>query len=218
MIGVLLLSAAIGAAPPVLPEYEVGDAFVFSDGRVERVRQVRADRVVWSGLGRSTYERSRNPVVPILAWNVAGVAGHRQIGEAADALWPLRPGKSVRFRAVTQVDRKGARRRSVAFWKCGVGAPGTVTVPAGRFEAWPIQCERYSAATMRLVERVQWDWSPELSHYVRRRVTLYFDGSTSEIRLAAALAGDAATKARLRALSAQARGASAARLQGTGQH
>jgi hypothetical protein len=58
---------------------------------------------------------------------------------------------------------------------------------------------------MRLVERVQWDWAPELGHYVRRRVTLYADGTTTEIRLAAALSGDGATTRRLRALAAKAR-------------
>ncbi|HEX8258022.1 MAG TPA: hypothetical protein VF589_10340 [Allosphingosinicella sp.] len=200
MIALLL---AAGAAQ--LPSYEPGDAFVFNDGRVERVRGVSGERVTWSGIGRTTYERSANPIVPILAWKVAGVGGRRDVGEAARRLWPLAPGKTARFPAVTIVDGKGGARRSAAFWKCGVGRPAPVAVPAGTFEAWPIQCERYSASTMRLVERVQWDWAPELGHYVRRRVTLYADGTTTEIRLAAALSGDGATTRRLRALAAKAR-------------
>ena len=200
----ILLALAAAAAAPELPSYEPGDAFVFSDGRVERVRAVAGDRVTWSGLGRNRYERSRNPVVPILAWKVAGVAGRREVGSAAARLWPLAPGKTVRFSAVTEVEGKDGRRSS-AFWKCGVGRPGSVTVPAGTFEAWPIQCERYSAGTMRLIERVQWDWAPELGHYVRRRTTLYADGTSSEIGLTAALLGDEASTARLRALSASAK-------------
>ena len=68
-----LLTAALGAAaapaaPVQPPDYEVGEAFVFSDGRVERVRRIEGDTVTWSGLGRSTYRRSINPMVPVLAW------------------------------------------------------------------------------------------------------------------------------------------------------
>ena len=42
MIGLLAATAAAAAAPAIatpadLPRYESGDAFVFSDGRVERV-------------------------------------------------------------------------------------------------------------------------------------------------------------------------------------
>lgn len=197
LLGLLQLAAASAQ----LPDYQVGDAFVFSDGRVEQVRRIEGDTVLWSGLGKNRYWRSRNPITPILAWKVAEAEGKRTVSAAADDLWPLAPGKSVRFRAVTEIRKGRKTRRSVAFWKCATGVAGTVTVPAGTFEAWPIQCDRYSSASMRLAERVSWDWSTELGHYVRRRVTRYSNGATSEIVLEAALPAEIATIQRLKALS-----------------
>lgn len=201
LLGFLQLAAA--SAP--LPDYQTGDAFVFSDGRVEQVRRVDGGNVLWSGRGRSRYWRSRNPIAPILAWKVAGVEGKRTISAGADDLWPLVPGKSVRFRAVTEIRKGQKTRRSVAFWKCAAGLPRVVTVPAGTFEAWPIQCDRYSSASMRLAERVSWNWSAELGHYVRRRVTRYSNGAMNEIVLEAALSAEIATMPRLKALSERAR-------------
>lgn len=202
LLGLLQLVGTVGVP---LPNYQTGDAFVFSDGRVEQVRRVDGDTVLWSGLGKSRYLRSRNPIAPVLAWTVAGVEGKRTISGAADDLWPLAPGKSVRFRSVTEIRKGKTTRRSAAFWKCAVGSPGTVTVPAGAFEAWPIQCDRYSSSSMRLAERVSWDWSAELGHYVRRRVIRYSNGATSEIVLEAALSAEIATMQRLKALSERAR-------------
>lgn len=206
MIVLLSLLHLATAGAPTLPDYRTGDAFVFSDGRVEQVRRVEGDRVAWSGLGGgSRYLRSRNPIVPILEWQAAGAHAKQTIGGDADDLWPLQPGKSVRFRSLTEI-RKGKRqRRYAAFWKCAVGAAGSVAVPAGVFEAWPIQCDRYSSASMRLIERICWDWSAEVGHYVRRRVTRYSDGATQEIVLEAALPADLATPQRLKALSQRAR-------------
>lgn len=200
MKGAALL-LALGAATPTDPSYEVGDAFVYSDGRVERVRRIEDGTVTWAGLAGSTYQRSVNPVVPVLSWRVAGVRGQRHVAGAADSLWPLHPGRSARFRVVTEISRDEKSRRSVAFWTCRTGKTGEITVPAGTFESVPVECDRYSPWSMRLVERVQWDWSPEIGHYVRRRTTHFFDAHSTEIALVAALPSDAASLPRLRALS-----------------
>lgn len=198
LLGLMHLAAA--GAP--LPDYQAGDAFVYSDGRVEQVHRVEGDTVLWSGLGRgSRYLRSRNPIVPILQWQAVGTQATQTIAGHADSLWPLVAGKSVRFRALAEIRKGKTKRRYTAFWKCMVGATGKVAVPAGVFDAWPIQCDRYSSTSMRLVERISWDWSAELGHYVRRRVTRYSTGATQEIVLEAALSAEIATPQRLKALS-----------------
>ncbi len=206
-MSVLLAAAAAAAtlAAAPLPAYAPGDAFVYSDGRVERVLSVAGDTIEWGGLGASHYRRNVNPVAPILAWRFNGGEGRRIVGRGAESLWPLLPGRSARFSVVSRIDRGGHVRRSVALWSCRVGRPGRVEVAAGAFDTLPIQCERYSPGTMRLAERVVWDWSPDLAHYVRRTVTLYANGSTSRIGLVAALSGETATLPRLAALSRQAR-------------
>jgi hypothetical protein len=58
---------------------------------------------------------------------------------------------------------------------------------------------------MRLIERLEWNYSPELRHYVRRSSVDYYRGTRSTILLTAALTGPAAHSRRLTALSRAAR-------------
>ncbi len=200
-------AAAVVAAPVALPDYEPGDAFVFSDGRVERVVGVKDGRMTWAGLAGASYERSRNFIVPVLQWRSGRASGRREVIGNPDALWPIGSGKSARFRVVTET-RANARAtptRSVSLWACKAGKPKTFAVRAGTYEAIPVKCDRYSPTTMRLIEQREWDYAPELGHYVRRVTVNYLTGTTRRVELVAALAGPAASKARLAALSRAAR-------------
>ena len=79
------------------------------------------------------------------------------------------------------------------------------TVKAGTYEAIPVKCDRYSPTTMRLIEQREWDYAPELGHYVRRVTVNYLRGTSRTVELVAALSGPAASKARLTALARAAR-------------
>lgn len=192
-------------APAHLPRYESGEAFVFSDGRVERVVKSSGDTVIWAGLSGPTYTRSRNFIVPVLAWRSGRGTGRREVHGNPDALWPMARQRSVRFRVVseTRTNPEAPLRRSIALWVCKSDKPRSFTVRAGTFDAIPVVCDRYSATTMRLIERREWDYAPELGHYIRRVSISYLRGSKREIELAAALSGPAASTARLSALSRQ---------------
>jgi hypothetical protein len=205
--GAVILAAAVAIAAAPLPVYERGDAFVYSDGRVERVRRLRGDQVIWSGLSSRRWTRDRNFVVPVLAWRIGDREGRRTVSPGAERLWPLARGKSARFRVVTETRTVGTSvwRKSISHWTCRVGASRTIEIKAGPFEAVPVTCDRYSAATMRLVEQDTWDYAPDLGHYVRRTVIDYRNATRSNIELVAALHGPAATRQRLRALSRQTR-------------
>ncbi|WP_285713239.1 hypothetical protein [Erythrobacter oryzae] len=206
-----LVAAAAAAAtalpsPIALPQYEGGDAFVFSDGRVERVVESRGDTVIWAGLSGPSYTRSRNFIVPVLAWRSGRGTGRREVHGNPDAIWPMARPRSVRFRVVseTRTSPEAALRRSVALWVCKSGKLRGFTVKAGSFEAVPVVCDRYSSTTMRLIERREWDYAPELGHYIRRVSINYLRGSKREVELVAALSGPAASPARLSALARQA--------------
>jgi hypothetical protein len=203
----ILASIALAAAPAALPRYRANDAYVFSDGRVERVVRVRGDRITWAGLTGSTYERSRNFVVPVLGWRAGkGVGKRRVVGEPAQ-LWPLDRPRSTRFRVVAET-RKGPRagwRRTVTLWTCKSQKPRQVTVSFGTYDTVPFSCDRYSATTMRLIERLEWDYAPALGHYVQRSAVDYFRGTRTTIKLVAALSGPAASRRRLAALAREAR-------------
>lgn len=211
MMGSVLIAAALGAATPAvampLPKYEVNDAFVYTDGRVERVRSVKGANVIWSGLNNQRYTRSRNFVVPVLKWRAGRGSGERKIVGNPDKLWPLDGSKRARFRAIAETKLKAHSRprRAMTFWTCGSDDMRASTVPAGTFDVIPVRCERYSATTMRLIERIEWEFAPELGHYVKRSDTDYLRGTKRNISLYAALRGPAAEKRRLAALSKAAR-------------
>ena len=203
----LLAAAAFTTAPVALPRYSPGDAFVFSDGRVERVIADNGARMTWAGLSGPSYQRSRNFVVPVLEWRRGRGSGTREIRGNPDELWPIGKPRSARFRVITETraNPQASVKRSVSLWVCKTSKPRMFTVSAGTFEAIPVLCDRYSPTTMRLIERREWDYAPEIGHYIRRASVNYLRGTSSSIELVATLSGPAASKARLTALSRSAR-------------
>lgn len=201
----IIAALALAAQSVTLPRYRAKDAFVFSDGRVERVINVRKDRVVWSGLSGPSYERSRNFVVPVEAWRSREGVGRRTIVGKPNVLWPVAKSRSVRFRVVTQTKTKAktAWRRSVTLWTCKSMRPRSVTLNFGKIDTIPFKCDRFSATNMRPLERLEWDYSPEIGHYVRRSSVDYLRGTRRTIDLVAQLSGPAASRSRLAALSRQ---------------
>lgn len=208
-----LLAAAALVAPVEMPRYQKGDAFIFSDGRVERVIADDGDRLVWAGLSGSSYRRSRNFVVPVLQWRSGRGTGRREVRGNPDALWPIGKSKSARFRVITETraNPQASAKRSVSLWECKSTKPRQFTVAAGTYDTIPVKCDRYSPTTMRLLEQREWDYAPELGHYVRRVTVNYLRGTTRTAELVAALSGPAASKARIAALARDARAAWRAR-------
>lgn len=207
----LLAAGALTPGALPLPDYAPGDAFVFSDGRVERVVAADGDRMTWAGLSGPSYKRSRNFIVPVLQWRSGRGSGQREVRGDPDALWPILGGKgggkSARFRVITETraNPQAASKRSVSLWVCKTSKAKSFTVPAGTYSAVPVVCDRYSPTTMRLLERREWDYAPELGHYIRRVSINYLRGTNRSVELVAALSGPAASKARLTALSRSAR-------------
>jgi hypothetical protein len=203
----ILASIALASSTATLPRYRANDAFVFSDGRVERVVRVKGDRITWTGLTGASYDRSRNFVVPVLGWRAGKGLGKRRVVGSPSQLWPLDRPRSTRFRVVAET-RKGPRadwRRTVTLWTCKSMKPRQVTVSFGTFQTIPFSCDRYSATTMRLIERLEWDYAPALNHYVQRSAVDYYRGTRTTIKLVAALSGPAANRRRLAAIARAAR-------------
>jgi hypothetical protein len=203
----LVATAPVQAQTTGLPTYEAGDAFVFSDGRVEQVRKVDGPVLIWGGLKGDGYMRDANFTVPVLQWRLSQGEGRRAITGHPETLWPLAEGKTSRFTVVTET-RKSSRsnwNRNLSMWSCRVGKQIPLSGRVGVFAVWPVRCDRFSASTMRLLERIEWDYAPEVGHYVRRSTTDYVGARHATIELSTALHGRAATPGRLQALSVQAR-------------
>lgn len=150
---------------------------MFDNGRVEKVARIEKDNVVWAARSGRTYTRSINPIVPILSWSFRGESGIRKVIGAPDKLWPLKPGASVQFRTLNESkSEKGKTQKSVHLWTCRVRAAENIKIPAGMFRAYPISCDRFSANTMKVIERLTWHYSEEIGHYVRREARDLRDG------------------------------------------
>jgi hypothetical protein len=98
----------------------------------------------------------------------------------------------------------------MSLWACKVGSRHDTTTPAGAFQVFTIGCELYSPVNMRLLERVTWDYAPDLGHYVRRTNVDYLAARTSTIVLTSALHGQAASRERLVVLATEAAAKAAA--------
>jgi len=189
-----------------LPAYSPGDAFVYSDGRVEQVQAIDGEVITWIGLQGDAYRRPRNFVLPVLDWRFNQGEGRRVVSGHPETLWPLRPGASARFSVITEFrrDPKAPWERNLALWTCKTGPRHEIAVPAGRFPVLSIACDRFSSWNMRLQERVTSDYAPDVGHYIRRTSIDYLAARTSVISLTSELHGRAATRPRLVALSAEA--------------
>jgi hypothetical protein len=213
MLQLVVLPIATAAE---MPRYVTGQAFIYDNGRVERVHEVEGERVVWAARTGRTYVRNANIIVPILEWTYRGQRGRRVISGDPASLWPLRPGARAQFSAINfTLDSRERTRRSLHLWTCNVRAIQRVEVPAGSFDAFPIVCDRYSPNSMRIVERLTWHYAPDVGHYIRREARDMLDGVGEIYSLYAALPPRAANPARVETLAREAierRGAQLSRL------
>jgi len=180
LVAWIALAASVAASGTPLPEYEIGDTFIYDNGRVEQFVSASSERLTWSAFEGRQYVRHRDFAIPLLEWETAESRGTREVSPEAAGLWPLQPGKSVRFRVVTEVTREvkegvNRHRRRAELWTCRVQPPAPITVPAGTFDALEIVCEEFSSTTMRLLSQEQWYYAEDVGHYISRR---WYDLST----------------------------------------
>lgn len=151
----------LGLAPAPLPRYRVGQRFTFSDGSTQTVAAVEPGRVTWrDNKGR----RSKRALSFVEHW---ATARNMRIVEGTSALWPLEVGRFDRFRV--QRTGKTARKR-IQEHACLVMGSERITVAAGTFDAFRVECKRYSRK--RIAERRIWHYAPAINHYVRfERIT-----------------------------------------------
>lgn len=156
--------------PAGSPDYRAGQSFTFSDRGTRRVVAVEGGGVRWSRKPGTSYLVSPNFIVPILRReSSSSVVSHQAFGSPED-LWPLRVGKSVRFRVVRTTLSKsdGRQTRTTYNWRCDVEDTDRVTVPAGTFDTYRIDCRRFFGHRQTPRRRITWYYAPELGHYVRR--------------------------------------------------
>lgn len=201
----IALTVSVTAPSVSLPQYEIGDTFIYDNGRVEQLVSTAADRLTWSAFEGRKYVRDRNFMLPLLQWETIESRGTRQVSPEASALWPLESGKTVRFRVVTDVTRQVTdgvtrHRRRAELWTCRVSAPAPITVPAGTFDALEVICEEFSSTTMRLLSEERWYYAEDVGHYVSRRWSDLSTGRRGGYSLVTKLRGMEANPRRIRSI------------------
>jgi len=174
---------------PSLPEYHVGETFIFSNKRVEHIKHIDDELITLSSRKGHQYVRHHNIVLPIIQWQLANKSGSRIFYGNADKLWPLQVGNSARFRVLTTIrdNEKQRERQRVKLWRCHVAALENIRVIAGEFSSYRIVCDHYSEKSMRILRRYTWHYAPVVGHYVQREVKNFFTGNSHHFELVATL-------------------------------
>ena len=158
------LSSFTGLAQPV---YEAGDRFHYSDGSSETVLSMDGGKIVWESSDGTRRTAPRNFILPPFAWYSERGSGSAEADIAPDVLWPLKPGEEVRYTTSASIMAGPDTKEIFEFWHCKVRSSSRVVVPAGSFDALPIQCDvfRQPSGPKRLIT---WNYAPAIGHYVRR--------------------------------------------------
>lgn len=167
---VLALRLAVAGEAPQLPRYTPGDNFTYSDGRTETVIAVSGEAVRWRNDQGFVFDQFRNPMLPRLDWARDGRRGETSLDALPDLLWPLAAGAEAEFVARRRViEADGTRHDFVQRWRCRVDEPTKLKVPAGRFDAWPLSCERRDDLGQLREER-RWWYAPTVGHILAAEV------------------------------------------------
>lgn len=182
------LSSAVNEAG--LPVYRSGAAYIFSDGSWETVLNATADRVVWENQRGDRYEGSPDFTRRPSFWQNGQRQVRRDFRKRDDlvfkpptSLWPLSKGKEAGFSEKgVWTEKNGASRSYSAQWACEVAGRETIEVPAGTFDTWKIECQRFSVSSnfksvLRQVNK--WYYAPLVGHYVLKE-SYYTSGKLQE--------------------------------------
>ncbi len=163
--------APVSTMPPTpLPNYAIGDVFVFEGGYVERVVDVRGEKVDWEAAGgQLRYTAQRNFALPRLHWETPEATGDVIMNIAPNEMWPLARGNKA-YLSVRHVVKDTVHHWEMPFdqvWNCRVDAPERLTVPAGTFDTYPVTCRRTTFMTGSWMQTRRWYYAPSIGHYVR---------------------------------------------------
>jgi len=159
--------------PASLPEFGIGDAFVYDGGRAIYVEDTKSDRIVWNGGGDYLFETTGDFTGPILEWSYTDKedrerSGSAYVKEGSGNIWPLEFDKQVRMSTRSaNVDPDTGDVNEYDQWLiCKVPATANIEVPAGTFDTFVIECSRYYQQSW--MQTTKWWYAPEIGFYVKR--------------------------------------------------
>jgi peptidoglycan hydrolase-like protein with peptidoglycan-binding domain len=172
------------------PYYEVGDNYIYSNGRIETTTRIKGELVHWVVNDGSRYTAVNNFVMPPVEWKDSTNSVQSTVVSFSNVKWPPAKANEVVFVAKPK-DPNVAHHLYESWsgeWTCGTEGQSTIAVPAGRFDVVKIVCERTSGASSQWRRHV-WYYSPDIRHFVRKEETLTVGGQPTVVDLIAVRPG-----------------------------
>ena len=168
------------------PAYRVGDRFTFDNPLVTwEVVAIEGDRVRWRSNGGDEQVTGFNPLMPVLEWASSRHGhGERIISDTQGALFPMRVGARLAFRASVDTDRPPYRW--TFDWMCEVLKKTTADSAVGPVDAFKVACGRRQPNEMTFL------YAPSIGHYVRMEST-GADGEAPLVRRLVSFSRDTGT-------------------------
>lgn len=143
------------------PELQVGDSFRFdSPDVVWRVTAVTGETITMVSDTGARQVRPANPLLPNVEWsNKTHGKGKRLITNIRGDLFPLKVGNKIAFRSTVDTDKPPYAWEYD--WSCEVVSQQVVTVPAGDFDTFKVDCAR------REFEKISIYYAPSVGYAVR---------------------------------------------------
>ncbi len=166
------------------PAYQIGNTFVYSDGRVDTVVGLKGDMVRWQRNDGTRFTANRNFLLPWAYWQSQTESGTRALDGEPGGLWPHASDQELSFSVDSVVQRggSGALTKSTEHWRCHLAGRRKVTVMAGAFDTLKLICDRVASATAPALERV-WYYASSIQHFVRLEDHGQAAGESSEVEL-----------------------------------
>ncbi|MGD9639035.1 MAG: hypothetical protein AB7U85_08260 [Alphaproteobacteria bacterium] len=153
-----------------IPQYDVGDAFLYSDGYIEVVSDVDANYIKWQLLDGSFYISSKNIFLPAIKKVINdGVGGTITIENDFDIkknfLWPIRVGLYDKVDVKETVVSDGNKQDFKYQWECLVVGDETINNSVNKFDTFVVECnkKRYGMS----YEKQIFYYAPEVGKFAR---------------------------------------------------
>jgi len=141
------------------PVYGMGDSYVWSTGQIETVARIVGDKLVWEVNNGVRFNADRNFIIPPSSWTGPSGSGEAVTQVDTRKSWPLNADAPLAF----EVKENAA----TAKWRCEALEGEMISVPAGRFAAVMLACDRMPAPPGAWARRI-WFYAPAVGHYVAR--------------------------------------------------
>ena len=156
-------------APAAEPALAVGDRSYFTNGRRLEVTGLSGGLAEWKRSARRHYRSTNNFLLPPAIEESAKKRIANTLDAPLSSIWPLTLGQELSFslQRVSDDRTSGERGESRRYWDCEVDAAQRITVVAGRFDTYRVDCTRRTASHKFRQRRI-WFYAPDIGQPVLR--------------------------------------------------